>query len=153
MTKEITVKTGKKEEFTQEKLQEKLMLFQIMEKQMESMRQQGTMIEQRLMEIETSKAALREIDNLKPGNETLIPLGSGLYTRATITDKQVMTEVGAGIMKEKSSKQAIAFLEERKGDVEKVGKQLGGEMERIADKLQDMAPELQKMAAQVRGEG
>ena len=154
MTKNITVDTGGgKQEVTQEKLQEKLMIFQLMEKQLESLRQQGMMLEQRLMEIETSKAVIQEIGKLKEGNEALIPLGSGLYTKATMTGNQVMTEVGSGVMKEKSFKAAAAFLESRKGELEKVGMELQKEMERITHDLQHMGAELQEMTTMVRGNG
>lgn len=154
MTKNITVDSGGGgEEVTQEKLQEKLMVFQLMERQLESLRQQGMMLEQRLIEIETSKAALDEIDKLKQGNEALIPLGSGLFTNATISGKKVMTEIGSGLMEEKSAKDAKAFLESRQKELEKAGMELGGEMQKISNDLQRMGPELQEMASKIRANG
>ena len=154
MTKNITVDSGAAgKEISQEALQEKLMVFQLMEKQMESMRQQIIMVEQRLVEIETSKAALQEISKLKPGNETLFPMGSGIYVKGTITGKSVMTEVGSSIMKEKPVASAIKYIENRRNDIEKVGMSLEKEIEKISMELQKMAPELQKMASRIREGG
>ena len=147
MTKEITVPAGDKK-ITQEDLQEKLMFFQLMEKQLETLGQHKSMVDTRLTEIETTKSAIREIDELKPENEALVPLGSGIYTKARITKKKLLTELGASVMKENDSNTAIAFLDERKKDIEHAGRQIDEQIADITKKLQEIGPELQAMSAQ-----
>jgi prefoldin alpha subunit len=150
MTKEITVPSGPKQGVTQQNLQEKLMLFQLMERQLDAMRQQGALLEQRIVEIDTSLTALEEIARLKDDNEALIPIGSGLFARARITSKKIMTELGARVMKDKSVKEAGSFLEERKKEIEKVEKNVQKEMAEISRSLQRMAPELQRMSDELQ---
>jgi len=154
MTKEITVPKTGKAPVTQEQVQEKLMMFQLMEKQLESMRQQAMMIEQRLMEIETTKAALKEIGSLKQGNDALVPIGSGLFIKASIREKEkVMTEIGSNIMKKKSLADARQYLGTRQKEIEIAGHSLNHEMEKVSGHLQKMGPELQELANQVRQQG
>ena len=112
------------------------------------------MIEQRLMEIETTKAALGEIKSLKPGNEALVPLGSGLFVKASISERErVLTEIGSGVMKKKSIADARQYLGTRQKEIEVAGHRLQHEMEKISSQLQRLGPELQELANQVRGQG
>ena len=149
MTKEVTVSTGKTgERVSQERFQEKLLLFQLMEKQLEALRQQGALAEARVVELETTRAALKDIERLKEGNETLIPLGSGLYTKARITSKEILTELGASVMLEKDIKKAITFLDERKKELEKAAGHIEEQASEVMERLNELGPELQKMAVQ-----
>ena len=152
MTKEVTVSTNGKtgEGPPQERLQEKLLLFQLMERQMEALRQQGALAEARVVELETTRAALNDIEMLKEGNETLIPLGSGLYTKARITSKEILTELGASVMLEKDIKTATTFLDERKKELEKAAAQIEEQAGEVMERLNELGPELQKMAAQIK---
>ncbi len=150
MTKEVIVSTGGKEAPTQQKLQEKLQLFQLMEKHLDALRQQGAMAEARVMELEATGAALMDIETLKEGNETLIPLGSGLYTKARITSKEILTELGASVMLEKNIKEATAFLDERKRELEKAAAQIEEQAGEVMERLNELGPELQKMATELK---
>jgi prefoldin alpha subunit len=151
MTKEVTVSAGKSGEgISQEKLQEKLLLFQLMEKQLEVLRQQGAMAEARMIELETTRAVLRDIERLKEGNETLVPLGSGLHTKARITSKEILTELGANVMLEKDIKTATAFLDERSKELEKAARHIEEQAGEVMESLNELGPELQKMAAQIQ---
>ncbi len=152
MTKEITVSSpdGEQGGITQENLQEKLMLFQLMEKQLETLGQHKNMVETRIVEIEATKGALEEIGRLKPDNENLIPLGSGIYTRAKITDKKFLTELGASVMKDNDMEGALEFLEARKDELLRAAKQIDDQAGDISRKLNEIGPELQKMAAQIQ---
>ena len=149
MTKEITVKPSRGE-VTQEKLQEKLMLFQLMERHLEALKQQEALAEARMMELESTRNALEEVGKLKDDNETLIPLGSGFYARGRVTGKDILTELGASVMTEKSVRDALAFLELKSGELRKVMEQIAGQAGDIVDKLNRLGPELQRMAEQVQ---
>jgi prefoldin alpha subunit len=151
MTKEVTVPSGGASQApSQQQFQEQLMLFQLMEKQLEVLKQQINMAESRIIEIETTKSALHDIKDLKEGNETLIPLGSGLYTHAKITNKEILTELGARVMVKQDIPKATAFLEERKVELDKAAKHIEAQAIEITERLQELGPELQKMAAQVQ---
>ena len=153
MTKEITVSTGSTpgQDVTQEKLQEKLMLFQLMEKQLETLNQHNAMVESRMVEIDTTINAVGEIEGLGKDNETLVPLGSGLYIRARIMGDTVLAELGASVMKEKGFKGAVAFLRARREELEKASKQIDGQIGEISRNLNELGPELQRMSAHVQG--
>jgi prefoldin alpha subunit len=149
MVKDVKVPDGK-EKTSQEELQEKLFLFQILEKHLETLKQQGTLIETRLVEIETTRAAIDEINKLKDDNETLVPLGSGLYVKGRIIHKEILTELGASVMLKKSLTEVIDFLDDKRKELEKVAKQIEEQANEVIGKMNDIGPEIQRMAAQVR---
>ena len=149
MTKEITV-PGPKEGVTQQNLQEKLMLFQLMEKQLETLAQHQSMIDMRLTEAETTGSAIDELEKLGSGNETLIPIGTGLYAKSSVTGKTLLTELGANVMKESSFLEARGFLDRRKKELEKVSNQIEEQVKDITAKLNELGPELQRLAAQIQ---
>ena len=153
MTKEISVPSGDKPEkgVSQEKLQEKFMLFQLMEKQLETLNQHKSMVEARLVEIDTTASAIDEIKSLDKDNETLVPLGSGLYIKAKLMGDTVLTELGASVMKEKGFPSASAFLKSRRGELEKASKQIDDQISEISKSLNELGPELQRMSAQIQG--
>ncbi len=152
MTREITVPAAKENEnqASQEKLQEKFMLFQLMEKQLETLGQHSAMVESRMAEIDTTISAVSEIKGLGKDNETLVPLGSGLYIKARVMGDSVLAELGAGVMKEKDFSDSVSFLMERKTELEKVSKQISEQITDITKGLNELGPELQSMASRIR---
>ncbi len=108
------------------------------------------MSEARMIEIETTRAVLSDIGELKDSNETLIPLGSGLYGRARITSKDILTEVGAGVMLKKGTKGASVFLDERKKDIDNVARQIDAHASEMMKRMNELGPELQRMAADIK---
>lgn len=149
MTKEITV-PGPKQGVTQQNLQEKLMLFQLMEKQLETLAQHQSMIDMRLTEAETTRSAIDELEKVGSGNETLVPIGTGLYAKASVTGKTLLAELGANVMKANSFHEARGFLDRRKKELDKAGKQIEEQVKDITEKLNELGPELQKMASQAQ---
>jgi prefoldin alpha subunit len=153
MTREIAVSTENKPEgnATQEKLQEKFMLFQLMEKQLETLSQHKSMVEARMVEIDTTTSAVDEIKGLGKDNETLVPLGSGLYIKARLMGDTVLAELGASVMKEKGFNGAVAFLKGRRAELEKASNQIDDQISEISKSLNELGPELQAMASQIQG--
>lgn len=147
MTEEVRVSSDGRNN-SQEKLQEKLMLFQLMEKQLEVLKQQGSLAENRSAELETASSTLRDMEKLKGGNEILFPLGGGLYGRASSTSKEILAELGAGVVMKKSIKEAAEFLEERKKEIRKAAEQIEEQTNTLVERLNELAPEIQRMSSQ-----
>jgi prefoldin alpha subunit len=154
MAKEITVSSDGKagEKPSQERLQERLLLFQLMEKQLEILKQQGTLAGARTAELETAGSTLRDIESLRDSNEILVPLGGGLYTKARVTSKEMLAELGAGVVMKKSIKAAGDFLDERKRELMKAADQIEEQAGELVERLNELGPEIQRMAAQAEKE-
>lgn len=130
----------------QKEVQEKVLVYQILQNQLEEFTKQATVLETRLNELELTGNSLSEIDKATNDSETLFSLGSGCYGHGKLLDKQkFMIEVGAGIMANKSLPEAKALIEERKKEIAMVSEKLQKEMENIAASMNKIGADLQKL--------
>jgi prefoldin alpha subunit len=137
--------------------QEKAMLYQILQAQMEELTKQGGMIESRMIELEAAENSLKEMNGAKVDSDILIPLGAGCYGYGKLTNKdKFMVEIGTGLVKEQSLKGAIAVIENKRKEVDDAAKKLNMEMERMRSAMDRIGLELQEMASkeqQGKGDG
>lgn len=132
---------------TDEKIQEKYMLFQLMQQSLENLRQQQEVVKSRMMDLLVTENALNEIKDMEEKDEILIPFGSGVFGNGSISDNQkVMVNIGSGVMVRKSLKEANEFMGKRRDELEKAGSQISEEMERVAVQINSLGAEIQEMS-------
>ncbi len=128
-------------------LQEKFVLYQLLNQRLEEIKQHATIIQHKLLEFETSKNALIELKDVKADSEMLIPLGSGLFTHGKSgSQEKILVDLGAGIIAKKSLEDASGFIDKKKKEVEDAVQVLQMEANAITAKLNEIVPELQKAA-------
>jgi|GEM_PF-1384509 len=138
-----------KEHEIQESLQEKAILYQILQKHLENLGQNAVMLERRYEEIEATRMAVEDIEKLKEKNDILIPLGSGLFSYGRITEPgKMLVDAGAGMFTDKDSESSKALLAEKKGEIENLAGELQNEMSEISSRLNIVAAELEGMSRQ-----
>jgi prefoldin alpha subunit len=136
---------------TKEKLQEKYVLFQLFQQNLETLRQQLEMIERRLLEVRTTSQAMKEIGKAKGNEDILIPFGSGCYGNGKITDKaNVLVDLGAGVMIKKGLEEAQLFLKKKEEELEKASKEVQEEMNKVASKINELGSEIQILAKETK---
>jgi len=136
----------------EQKLQEKVMIYQILSQQLEEFANQGQVLEARLSEIEVTIEALNDMKNVIEGSESLVPLGSGCFGHGNISKKDnVVIDVGAGIMIEKPIAEALKIIKGRKSEVDNVKIKLQSEIEKIGETMNKLNEELQEIQAAEEG--
>lgn len=137
----------------EKRLQEKFVLYQLLQNRLEELKQQTAIIERRFLEIETTKYALNEVKNLKTDNEILIPLGSGCYTHGKITDSdKLLVDLGAGAFVNKTVVDAEQFFESKKQELSKASKDLQVEINNVVNSSNEIGLEIQKLAKEAKKE-
>jgi prefoldin alpha subunit len=138
---------GGKAAFNQEKeIQEKVILYQLLQKHLESLMQNAVMIERRYEEIEATRLALEDIGKSK-ASEILVPLGSGFFTYGKITDSgKMLADVGAGIFMDRDPESSKTLLEDRKKELEKVAEEMQHEIMDVSTRLNSIAMELEGLS-------
>ena len=126
-----------------QELQQKLMVYQFLNQQLEEMRKHATIIQSRFIEIEATRQAVQDLKNVKVGSEALMPLGSGLFMNGAVGKGDFLMDVGAGVMSEKSPAEVLEHLESRKIELEKAGENLQNEMLGTAAKMSELGVELE----------
>jgi len=129
----------------EKEMQEKVILYQIMQKHLESLGQNASMLEKRYEEIEMTRQVLEDIGKLNEKNDILIPLGSGFFGHGKITEQSSMlTDVGAGIFMPKDAESSKAILDEKKKEIEKLANDLQQEMSEVSARIGGLAMELEQ---------
>ena len=129
----------------EKEMQEKVFLYQLLQKHLESLSQNAVMLERRYEEIESTRAALEDIEKLKEKNEILVPLGSGFFTYGKVTDSgKIMAEIGGGVFMDKDPQSGQQVLEERKQEIEKLAGDMQREMTEVSERMNMLAEEVEQ---------
>ncbi len=127
-------------------LQEKFLVYQLLEKRLEELKQEQALIERRFIEIETTKQAVADFKKMKEKNDVLIPLGPDCYAFGEIKDlKKVLVNLGAGILTINELESAEEILEKRKKEIENLINEIQEEAKEIIEKMNQLAPEIQEL--------
>lgn len=141
----------KSQEDLQREMQEKLMIYQLLQQQIENLKQAAAMLERGVMEVEMSKDVLKDLSNVKEDNETFIPIGSGCYVKGRLSrPKSVLAEIGAGVVKEKSVEEVEKMLDEKLVEIRNQERAVAEEMSAVADRMKELLPDLQKIAKEAQ---
>ncbi len=105
---------GKSPEELEEDLQRRSLQFQILQANMQVIRERQHALSLRLQEFEETKQTINDLKIVKSGSEILTPIGSGNFVSGKIIDTgKVLVGVGGGIAIKKSPEDALKFLDER----------------------------------------
>jgi prefoldin alpha subunit len=126
-----------------EDMQQNMLMYQLLQKHLETLKQQATMLDQRMAEVKATEEALKEMGDSK--EELLIPLGSGFYIKGKTTDSEsVLVNLGAGVLAKKTVKDGLKALDEHKNSIEEGGKRLEKEITDVVGKIQKIGEVLEK---------
>lgn len=122
------------------------------ELQAEALRQQLSSLTRTLSEHSVTLETLRAIKGLQPDTETLVSIGSGCHVFAKLkADGRVLYGVGAGVMLEKSTDEAISLLEGRMKELQDAMEKTRAELEKVTADAEKLRPELEKLLEKARG--
>jgi len=119
MAKKKTAAKPEKKEVTFS-LNQLLSMYQQQQYLLESLTSQEKFINNLLQEVQAAQDALDEIKNSDKGTAMLVPLGSGVFTYATLSDKSaVRMDIGNNIFERMPISKAIERLEDKKANLRK----------------------------------
>lgn len=134
-----------------EKLSERDLVIniQILQEQAKILASNVEMLTMYLQEMVTSKLTLEGIQNLKPGDEILVPIGASSFIRARIDDtEKVIVGVGADVSVDRASEDAVQNLEERISLTQERIKENQENYMKVTAKLEELNAEAQKVIQQ-----
>lgn len=132
----------------EQELQQKLLLYQLLQAQLEELKKQAALLQARFIEIESTRLAVEDVKKVKENNELLIPLGSGMYVNGKMLKGDLLVDIGAGIMTKKPAAEADTLLETKKKEIESLSENLQKEMMAVIAKINEIGEELQKSLAE-----
>jgi prefoldin alpha subunit len=129
---------------TEKELQEKLLIYRILEANFNSLMKERETLLAKLVEIQTT---LQSIEEIKKSDNILFAIGSEAYAFGKIKEKEkLIVEVGSGVALEKTFEEAKKTLDKRRLEIEKTLNEVERNIIEISSKLQELAPEIEKLA-------
>jgi len=126
--------------------QAKLYEFEMLKQHTQQIQQHRQQFEMSLQEAEGTLQALRELtDTNKEGVEVVLPLGSGIVTKANLkNERKVLWAVGADILVEKDIEEISKILEKSINENMDMISKLDEQLMEIDSRLKELSEELQK---------
>lgn len=125
--------------------QEKYVEFQILSSQLKQLQQQFVNIEQQIMELKNLSVSLDKLSEIKESNDSLIPIGAGIFLEGTIKNKrEAILTVGANVAVKKTMEETKDLLKKQIEEMEKIIIETENQMEAISGHLVELKSDLEK---------
>jgi len=114
-----------KENEKQKKMQQAYIELQTINQQINQSQQQIQAIEEQVIDLHLTLENLDDLKNTKKGSEMLVPLSSGIFTKANLTDnKELIVNVGAGTAVKKNISDTGDLLKKQLNNLKDMQKQV-----------------------------
>ena len=131
----------------QEKTQQKMMQFQLMQNQLEAVRAQLQQLVSRAEELSVTKLTLENL-NISKSSEAFIPLGSGNFIKGKVEDsKSVLVSVGGSAAIKKTKEEAVKIVDDKIEKIQDQLNEMAGAEQQIVVELTRLQPEIQALMA------
>ena len=132
-----------------EELTRYLTLIEQYKEQMSSLETQSSYIQAAVADYNKAKITIANLSKTSKGEEVLLPIGGSTFIKAaTIDSSQVLFDVGAGIVTEKSSEDAIKNIDKRLGDLQKTQERLVEMMQNLQNEAAEISQKAQKLISE-----
>ena len=131
-------------------MNEKLLTLEFYSKQIEAIQKEIASI--RVLKNEINKA-IETLSNVKVDEETLIPVGPGVYLKTKIVDDKTLLGVKSDIYVEKPISESIEDLKKSYEEFDKVEKEGLKKLNELSKVIAELKEEIQKEAEKMEKEG
>jgi len=121
--------------------------------EMQIYREEAQVLQQQLGNLQLNYASveiaiqtLENIAKLSPGEQMLLPIGSGAYIKSKVENNELaLVDVGAGVIVEKPIPDAVKFLKSRMGEMDSMKEKLQKNFGEISNRLKSLEESANKL--------
>jgi len=125
------------------------MELQMIDQQIRQNQQQAQLIEEKIIELHSTIESLDDVKNAKKGSDILIPVSSGIFAKAQLTeDRSLIINVGADIAVEKDVDGTKSLLEEQVNNMREIQNQIVSQTEQLGLKAYTIEKKLQTLVSE-----
>ncbi len=133
-------------EVNQEVLQKKYMEYQMLQQQIKQLQQQLQQFQQQEVELSSLSQSLDDFKKLEKGADTLVPISSGIFAKAKLSDNEgLLVNVGANTIVKKSVEETKSLISKQSSEVKKIQEQLLAQLQKAAITAELREKELQSL--------
>lgn len=117
--------------------QQDILIYQLMQRQLQQLGEEANMVERRMVEAAATKKSITELKSMA---DILMPIGSGCYVHSKFSDdKHVLVDIGANILVSKAPSEAEAFVAEKEAEMAKLKTELQAEANKAIAEMNKIA--------------
>lgn len=132
-----------------EKLKEKYMEYQMMVQQVQQLHQNIENLDKHIQELNKLDENLDSLPKVKPENEALMALGSGIFMKGVLKDnKNLIMNVGGGVCVEKTVDEARETVKKQLNEVGTLSQQMKEQANMLIEGIQELQQEFEKLKAE-----
>jgi len=127
----------------EKKAQELYMEFQMIDKRIKQLQQQLELLTSQLIELNVTSSMLDDFKKIESGKSIFVPLSSGIFAKASITDtSEVLVNVGANIAVKKDIPSTKKIIQNQIEEMKKVQHQMVDDLEKMTDRAANLERQL-----------
>lgn len=120
--------------------------FQMLTQQREQLQTQIQNFDSQIVELESIKESLKELEKVEDNTELYVPVSSGIFVSAKIQNaKKLLVNVGSGTVASKSTDEAAHLLESQAGEINEMKNSLIVQLVANSVKLKKLQQKLLKL--------
>jgi len=132
-----------------EELTRYMTLIEQYKEQMSSLETQSSYMQAAIADYNKAKMTIEQLSKTSKGEEILLPIGGSTYIKAaTIDSSQVLFDIGAGIVTEKSLDDTIKNIDKRIEDLQKTLERLVEIMQNLQNEAADISQKAQNLISE-----
>ncbi len=124
--------------------QRTIMDLQMQEQRIKQLEAQINAIQKQAGEMQGITESLETIDKSEKENEVLLPIGRGIFVKNKITSKNVLLNIGSGVVIEKNAKDTIKLVNEQTRKLSQMSQEYQEEIINISRKIEQTISKLQQ---------
>jgi prefoldin alpha subunit len=119
--------------------------------QMNSLDMQASYIQAAIMDYNKAKMTLEQLSKTNKNDEILLPIGGSTFIKASTTDSsKVLFDIGAGLVCEKTSQDAVKKIDSRIEDLQKTQEKLSTIMQNLQNEATEVYAKAQRLLVEKR---
>ncbi|RCV63622.1 prefoldin alpha subunit [Methanophagales archaeon] len=143
-----------KEQEMQAEAQSLLLQLRQYQAQAEAITQELSFVGQALAEHEKAIETIKQLKNLKVGDELIVPIGANSLIYVSVSNiDTILVQIGGGISAEKDPDSSIVFLTEKKTQLEGTQREMAGTLQKMEQEAQKIQARLQELTSGPGGQG
>lgn len=114
--------------------------------QMNQLEMQGQYLQAAVADYNKAKLTIEQLNNAEKDTEILLPIGGSSFITATTKEtSKVLFDIGAGIVAEKTSEDAIKRIEKRLEELQKTQERLIEAIQNLQNEAAEVSAKAQKL--------
>lgn len=135
----------------EEKLQKLYVEFQMLSQHIKQLEEKTAALNSQLTELAVTNQSLEDMKKVKRGTEILVPLSSGIYTKAEIKDsKNVIVNVGSNVTTVKDIDSTKKLIESQIDEIKNLQEKLVNELQNNTSKAAMLEGQINSIASTLK---